>query len=647
MKQSLLKENRRFRFWIPIFLSAFIIPLFVRGGGERDFSYRLIPAELTENAGAVIRHHSRVFEIQSESSATLKETIAVTVVNESGLDHARLVLFYNKFSSVRNIRGKAYNAAGQEMERMKKEDFTDRSAIQGFSTYEDNRLVYGMPKYINLPFTVEYSYEIVYKGLLDIPDFYILDDFNVSAEESSLIVRVPEFSDLRYQGHNIAEEVSIINDKGIKSYMWKFGNHRAILPEPFCPTEGQLLPRVLLSPLTFSLAGREGKTTSWESLGRWHYDLISDRDYLSEETKVRIRAMTSSAANNREKVDILYKYLQDHTRYASIQIGIGGWQPEKASEVERLGYGDCKALTNYMRAMLGVIGIKSCYSAIYAGVDASDIVRDFPSNQFNHVILCVPSETDSIWLECTSRHNPSGYLGTFTDDRTAFLITENGGGLCQTPCYSEEMNIQKTNAEVYFTATGDAIVSYFRSNSGLFFDEMVSYLFMNSEERRKKMTDRIKVQLLTLEKFSLTQSTRNMPEIIEQVDFIRHQAIIPVDGALLFNPSLFIRESNSFSSVFQRKAPVQVRRSREIRDTIYFKIPEGFRIDGVPYETILGSRFGRYKAEAVIIGNRLRYVRSAITYKGLWEPDEYKEYLEYHEKVSESDSRKLKIIPLE
>mgnify|MGYP001126063175 FL=1 len=97
-------------------------------------------------------------------------------------------------------------------------------------------------------------------------------------------------------------------------------------------------------------------------------------------------------------------------RYISVQIGIGGWKPISAEEVDENKYGDCKGLTNYTKALLRTVGIESNYCVVSAGSEIKDISEDFPSMQGNHVILNIPQEGKSdLWLECTSQDTPFNF----------------------------------------------------------------------------------------------------------------------------------------------------------------------------------------------------------------------------------------------
>ena len=79
-----------------------------------------------------------------------------------------------------------------------------------------------------------------------------------------------------------------------------------------------------------------------------------------------------------------------------------------ASDVDKLGYGDCKALTNYTKTLLDAVDVESYYTVVYGGKRIRNIDKEFSATEGNHVILCLPNEEDYIWLECTSQKTPFG-----------------------------------------------------------------------------------------------------------------------------------------------------------------------------------------------------------------------------------------------
>ena len=81
--------------------------------------------------------------------------------------------------------------------------------------------------------------------------------------------------------------------------------------------------------------------------------------------------------------------MQKSTRYVNVSLGVGGWQPIAAKDVYKHGYGDCKALSNYMKALLKEAGITAHYTLVNAGARARRLLADLPGSSFNHAILCV------------------------------------------------------------------------------------------------------------------------------------------------------------------------------------------------------------------------------------------------------------------
>ena len=68
-----------------------------------------------------------------------------------------------------------------------------------------------------------------------------------------------------------------------------------------------------------------------------HDKLLRGRDALDVATKQKIQNLVNGVADPVEKAKIVYRFMQEKTRYISVQVGIGGWEPILATEVDKVG----------------------------------------------------------------------------------------------------------------------------------------------------------------------------------------------------------------------------------------------------------------------------------------------------------------------
>src|SRR5690606_40015575 len=89
---------------------------------------------------------------------------------------------------------------------------------------------------------------------------------------------------------------------------------------------------------------KTGHFKNWQEFGKWNFQhLLADKRRLPETTIRHVQELTRGVDSPKDKAKVLYKYMQDKTRYISIQVGIGGIEPFPAETVDQLGYGDCRS----------------------------------------------------------------------------------------------------------------------------------------------------------------------------------------------------------------------------------------------------------------------------------------------------------------
>jgi hypothetical protein len=329
-------------------------------------------------------------------------------------------------------------------------------------------------------------------------------------------------------------------------------------------------------------------------------------------------------------------------------LGIGGWRPMLASDVDEYKYGDCKALSNYFCAMLEAVGIKGYYTLIGAGEDYEYLLKDFPSSQFDHVVVCVPQAKDTVWVECTSQNEALGYCGRFTGNREALLITPTGGKLIRTPNYNATDNLQDRQIELVITPDGTAEANVSTHYTGIQ-QEYASYLAeLPEQKRRDMMYEEIGLKNFEILEHTFARQKYRLPAVQEQLK-LRLPAFAGKSGKRLFvSPNVLAQWKKVPEADSSRQHDVQFLPYAFLDlDTVKMRIPEGFGVERLPEAVQLKSVFGEYEASFVNQEGMISYRRRLNLNNEIHSKEMYAELVDFCKKIQKADARKIVFVKQE
>ena len=431
-----------------------------------------------------------------------------------------------------------------------------------------------------------------------------------------------------------------IDDK--KSYLWEAKNLLPLSQETDLDDIEDFAAIVKIAPNNFMVEDYEGNMNSWKDFGLWYYDLYKDRLNLPESSKKDFQSIINEEDNKREKVIKLYKKMQSQTRYVSVQLGIGGWQPFDAAYVHDHGYGDCKALSNYMVTILKSANINAYPVLINNGHERTPMITEFPSHQFNHVIVCVPLEKDTLWLECTSQTRPAGSIGSGNENRNALMITPEGGVIVKTPSTTALQNLREKSINVSLM-NGYAIAKTKIKWTG---DRQDYVRPVAIEETPKEKEEWIK-DLFEVPDIKINKSEFNEDEnhIDLSGEFILYKYASVSGNRIFFNPNLMERRSYVPEDVNQKLSPHRFYYPIIDIDSAVYVFPQNYKIESLPIEVNLQSSFGSF-LEKTIPGTqgKVFFIRKLEVDSYEVPAENYGEYQKFFKDVVKADRGQVVLI---
>ena len=614
---------------------------------KTDYASSLIPTDLLKNANAVVRSNATTINVFSKDKMTVKVNRVVTVLNKLGNGNVGAYVGYDNNSKISKLSARIYNASGSEIKKISKNKFVDVSAVDGGTLYSDSRVKYLDYTPIAYPYTVHFQYEYNTSSTGFLQNWSPLEGYLVSVEKNDYVVNLKSgkirVKELNFDGYDIKKSIS-----ESKIY-YSIKNVLAVKSENLSPSLTNYSPKALVALNNFKTDGYDGYYTNWNEFGRWMYgSLLDGRAILDGGTKTKILDLVKNVNDPIEKAKIVYQFMQNKTRYISVQVGIGGIQPIPANEVDNVGYGDCKGLTNYTKALLDIVGVTSYYTHVEANsLEPVSFEKDFASlEQGNHVILNIPNKGNDIWLECTSQITPFGYLGSFTDDRDVLVITPEGGILKHTTSYKNEQNLQETKATIVLDAKGSLKAEVLIKSQGIQYGRKYELETLNLKDKKKYYTTNLWVynNNTDIDKIELINDKDNVVFTEKINTSIKDYNSLSSDK-ILFRVNVFNRNNNVPKRYRNRISPLKIRRGFKDVDEYKITLPEGYKIDGVLMEEKnIKNKFGYYAVSIQKINKtQIKYKRTLLIKEGTFSKEDYKAYRTFRRTVSRYDNLRIEL----
>ncbi|PTX63658.1 transglutaminase superfamily protein [Kordia periserrulae] len=624
---------------------AIIFAIHVANAQDNLTSYLTLPQELTKNANAVIRLDETTVTVNATDDMEVSKKRIVTVLNENGLSKIQAGAGYDNSTSIKDLEARIYDKFGKQIKKIRERDFQDVSAVDGVTMYSDSRIKYMDYTPISYPFTVVFTSTVNYKTTANLPRFSPLS-YYTGIQKSKYQITYPESLSLYKKELNL-EEFGVVKIENPGKLIYVLDDVSGMKPEAYSPSEAKIKPQVYLALSKFTYEGISAEVKDWDETGKWIYDnLLLGRATVDAETKAAIENLVADATSDIEKARRIYEYMQGKTRYISVQVGIGGYQPIEAAEVDKVGYGDCKGLTNYMMALLKIAGIESYYTVVQSGSEIVNFYEDFATlGQGNHVILNLPNNGDDIWLECTSQKMPFGHIGDFTDDRNVLVVTPEGGQLKHTKKYATEENLQETTGNYTLDANGNIDAEVTIKTYGIQYDSrfyIEDFSDVEKDKRYKKYF--YAVNNVNIDNIEL-QNDKKEVVFTEKVAFNADAYGVVTGDRLLFAPNAFNRISSIPDRYRNRKFPLEIQRGYQDVDSYEIKLPSDFKIEAMPDDVSYETKFGSYSFSIEQKDNQtLQFTRKITIKDGLYPKEEYSNYRKFIKKIVKYDSSKIVLV---
>jgi hypothetical protein len=571
-------------------------------------------------------------KVKIEKGKKITEKLFIININSRDDQHlADIKIEFQGSREFKLLEASVIDSQGETVRKLKKRNIKTRSNLSYTTFYNDGVVKEFELHWNSFPYQIKYAYRIIEDEFVSVAGWNPVFESDITVQKASLQVEIPlqyqilmDFSDqLNYTVHE---------EEGVKSMHWEIRNFEPPEIEMFAPHVMETIPTVTIFPKKFKY-GIEGRSDSWASFGKWFDSLNEGSLSLTVMEKIKIDQLIKDIVDQEEIVKTLYHYLQDNVRYVNVRLDIGGLKSYPAEYVCKKKYGDCKALTTYMKALLNHAGISSDYVLINGGFKVPRINPGLPGQQFNHTILCVPLGKDTLWLENTSGIIPFNYQGAPLQNRKALLINKDSSQLVTMPAMDMDEVYEERIFVFELDKDGHGKVTTTQHLRGREFEKYRYYQkALNSSEQEQEIRDDLNIKHSDLISWFFLPADRDEHQFNILTVASCNNQFRQIGNMKIIQPPVFpvpLPENPE-----KRRNAVRVNIPVNKTDSMVYKLslPQNYEIE-LPSDVSLNTAFGKYESHYVNKNSILTVVNKFQLFEGDYSKEVYDDFYSFFSEI--------------
>lgn len=252
---------------------------------------------------------------------------------------------------------------------------------------------------------------VTFEETLNDPRYFTNIYFSDAAivQQGEVSIKIPrwmrvDIKELNFNSFSIKKTSEYITAENADLVTYTFSNIPAMKREDNSPGPTYIYPHLLILCKTANAGGKQ--LTYFNTLAdqyAWYRELA--KNVVGDEAIISAKAkeLNAGLTNDMDRIKALFYYVQDNIRYIAFEDGMAGFKPEKADEVLRKKYGDCKGMANLTKALL----VSQGFDARLCWLGTRHIAYDYQTPSMavdNHMICGLNYKGKTYYLDATETY---------------------------------------------------------------------------------------------------------------------------------------------------------------------------------------------------------------------------------------------------